>query len=259
MNSKLRTILIGLISLVVVLVIYLLYSRLGKAPEIDLDIAAGTLKSVADSNTDEFDSEIGKIGDVGISVLKKPVFRHLNKGQVDREFGFEELLREEKGEWEVQKPYLNIYQSSFKCLITADGGKVQLEETSGSPSPKDAIFTGNVVVHILPEGGSDIQESFIYLQDVVFVSEKSLLSTSGPVRFVSQDAQMLGSGLELIYNEQLQRMELFRIVHLASIHSKSPLKTFFSRNIQDSNDHAQSMVGASTELSRMSLSKPITC
>ncbi len=242
MNSKLRAILIGLISLAAVLAIYLLYSFASKTPRIDIDMGARSFDAVADINTGEFDSEIGKIANVGIRALKKPIFRHLNKGRVDREFGFEELLREVKSEWEVEKPFLNIYQNDFKCFITADGGKVHVENADSRPSPKDATFTGNVIVHILPEKGSDIKESFIYLSDIIFVSEKSLLSTAGPVRFVSQDTQMLGTGLELIYNDQLERLELFRMVNLAAIHFKGPLTTLLSRTTQYNNDQAQSTI-----------------
>jgi hypothetical protein len=153
MNSKLRAILIGLISLAAVLAIYLLYSFASKNPQIDIDMGAKSFDAVADVNTDEFDSKIGKIADIGIGVLRKTVYGHTKNGRVDREFGFEELLREVKNEWEVEKPFLNIYQNDFKCFITADEGKVHVEDAASRPSPKDATFTGNVTVHILPEKG----------------------------------------------------------------------------------------------------------
>jgi hypothetical protein len=240
MDPKLRTILIGLISLAAVLAAYMLYSRLSKNPQIGSDIGAISISPAAESNIGDFNGEIGKIADVGIAALKKPVFRHLKNGRVDREFGFEELLHQVEGEWEIEKPYLNIFQNNFKCFVTAERGKVQVESAIGGPSPKDATFTGNVVVHILPEPGSDINESFIYLDNVAFISEKSLLSTPGPVRFVSRDAQMLGTGLVLIYNDQLQRLELFRIVQLAALHLKSSWASLFSRNSQQKKHQAQS-------------------
>ncbi len=217
MDFKLRTILVGLISLAVILAIYMLYSHVSETPQIDIEPAGQFAEAAAEGNVDDFDDEIGKISGVGIAAVKKPVFRHLKNGQVDREFGFEELLHEVRGEWEVEKPYINIYHPNFKCYVTADRGTVQVETAVGRPSPRDATFTGNVVIHLLPESGSDIKKSSIYLDDVAFVTEKSSLSTSGPVRFVSQDAQMLGEGMELIYNEQLDRLELFRIVNLGSL------------------------------------------
>jgi len=246
MKSKLRTILICLLSLAAVLAMYLAYSRASKIPQIDIDLGERSFDAVSDSNAGEFDNEIGKIANVGIGGIKKPVFRHISNGRIDREFGFEELLREDKGEWEVEKPFLNIHKSNFKCFVTADRGKVQIENAVGRLSPKDATFTGNVVVHMLPEAGSDIKESFVYLDDVIFISEKSLLSTAGPVRFVSQDAQMLGTGMEMIYNDQLERMELFWIVHLAALHIKASQVASFSQITQRSDNQAQPAVDNST-------------
>jgi len=245
MDLKLRTIIIGLISLAAVLAIYLLYSQVSKTPQIGIDTAGQFTNTQADSNVGDFDGEIGKIADVGIAALTKPVFQHLTNGQVDREFGFEELLHQVKDEWEVEKPYLNVYQPNFNCYVTADRGTVQVETAVGRPSVGDATFVGNVVIHILPQSGSDpalargqappardpalrepkagVNESFIYLEDVAFVREKSLLSTAGPVTFASENAQMQGTGLELIYNDQLQRLEFFRIIHLESLRFKGPL------------------------------------
>jgi hypothetical protein len=239
MKSKLRTILICLLSLAAALAMYLAYSRASKTPQVDIDLRERSFDAVSDSNVGEFDNEIGKFANVGIGGVKKPVFRHISNGRIDREFGFEELLRENKGEWEVEKPFLNIYQNNFKCFVTANEGKVQIEDAVGRLSPKDATFTGNVIVHILPEAGSDIKESFVYLNDVIFISEKSLLSTAGPVRFVSQDAQMLGTGMEMIYNDQLERMELFRIVHLATLQIKASQVASFSQATLRSNNQAQ--------------------
>jgi len=232
MDLKLRTILIGLISLTAVLAIYMLYSHVSKTPQIDIDTVGQLTNTEAESDVGDFDDEIGKIGDVGIAALTKPVFQHIKNGQVDREFGFEELLHEVRDEWEVEKPYINIYQPNFNCFVTADRGTVQVETALGRPSPKDAIFTGNVVIHLLPGSDSDIQESSIYLDDVVFVSDKSLLSTTGPVTFVSQNGQMLGKGMELIYNEQLDRLELFRIINLENLRLKSSQTGLFSDNTQ---------------------------
>lgn len=222
MNSNLRKCFIGLISLGGLLAVYLLYSQMSETPQIDMGMGGEFTDMVAESNVGEFGGEIGKIGDVEVIALKKPKFLHRNRNkEVDRELGFEELLYEIEDNWEVRKPYLNVYQPSFKCYVTADRGRVQVETAAGRHSPKDATFTGNVVAHILPAKGSNVKESFIYLDDVVFISGKSLFSTAGPVRFISQDAQMLGTGLELIYNDELDRLEFFRMIRLDSLRLRS--------------------------------------
>jgi len=222
MNVKVRTIIVGLISLAVVLAIYLLYNYISKTPAIDIDTGAAFFDTIADSNVGKFDDKIGKIGGFGIEGLTKPVYQHRNKnGQVDREFGFDELLHEAKDVWEVEKPWMNVYQRDFECYIKADRGTTRLETAVGRPTPKDATFTGNVVIHIVPVKGSNIKDGFIYLDDIIFLSERSQFSTSGPVKLVSEDVQMRGRGLELVYNDQIERLEFFRIIDLENLRVKT--------------------------------------
>ncbi len=213
---------IGFISLAAVLVIYLLFSRLSKTPPIDTGTGAGFADAVADSNLGGFDSKVGMLGDVGVETIQKAKYINYNKNQeVEREWGFERLLHEERDIWEIEKPYMNIYRRNFKCYITADLGNVQVETAVGKSTPKDATFTGNVVVHILPEGPSNIKESRIYLDDIVFLSEKSQLSTANSVKFISEDTRMLGTGLELVYDDEMERLEYLKIIHLESLRIKS--------------------------------------
>jgi len=237
MNSNLRKLFIGLISLGVVLGVYLLYSRVSETPRIDMSSTGQFTDMVVESNAGDFDGRIGNIGDVEVIALKKTKFLHRNKNKVvDRELGFEELLHEVKEGWDVSKPYLNVYQPSFNCYITAEEGRVRVETAAGRHSPKDATFTGNVVAHILPAAGSSVKECFIYLEDVAFNSEKSLFSTAGPVRFVSQDVHMLGTGLKLIYNGELDRLELFRMIHLENLSLRNTQKPFLSSVVKKTDE-----------------------
>ena len=213
-----RTILIGLFSLAAILVIYLVYSFMSQTPAIDIDRSADFNDIIADSNIGDLSGQIAQVGNVGIGGLKKTRFQHRDKnGEVDREFGFELLLHRLKDVLEVEKPYMNTYQPDFKCYITADKGTVQLESAVGKFTPKDATFTANVVIHVVPQGSSSVEESFVYLDDIAFLSERSQFATNGPIKFVSNTGQLLGAGLELVYNEQLDRLEFFRIVHLHNL------------------------------------------
>ncbi len=221
---------VGLISLGAVLAAYLLYSLVSKTPPIEIDTGSEFIDTFADGNVGELDGEVGTIGEVGIGTIRKAKYVHLNEQkQVDRELGFEKLLHEEGNEWEIEKPYMNIFQRDLGCYITADRGNVRVETVGERPSPKDARFTGNVVAHILPENSSDVKEGFLYLDDVTFLSDKSQFFTLGPVKYVSQDAQMLGSGLELIYNERLERIEYLRVFQLESLHLKTARSALFPR------------------------------
>jgi len=210
-----------LISLGAVLAVYLLYSRISKTPRIEIDREPESF--ITDSNVTDADGKVGMIGDVGVGKVQVAEFITRNKKtkEVENIFGFEKLLHQTRNEWDIEKPYMNIFRRGLGCYVTADRGRTTIETVADRPSPKDAEFTGNVVVHIVPEPSSDIKESFIYLDDITFISDKSHFSTPGPVKYVSQDAQMLGTGLELIYNDQLERLEFLKIAHLESMHLKS--------------------------------------
>ncbi len=226
MSAKLRKIFVGIISLVALSAVYLLYSRISHTPPIELDNAqtrAEDAKHIPDAN---FDTEIGMIGDVGVGTVQKARYTRLNnQKQIEREFGFEKLLHERADEWEIEKPYMNVFRNNFKCYITAERGTVHIEDAAGQPNLKEGTLVGNVVIHILPQPGSSVRESFVYLDDISFVSERSQFSTDGPVEFVSEDAQMLGTGLELVYNDQEDRLEFLKIRNMKSLTLKTSSRT----------------------------------
>jgi hypothetical protein len=224
-----RKLVIGFVSLAVVLAAYLLYSRLSSSPAIDSGREIDIIKSASDANLVDFNSEIGKIGDVGIGTVQKAKYVTLNENkQVVREWGFEKLLSESRDIWDIEKPYMNIFRHNFKCHVTADKGKVQVETAVGRTTPKDATFSSNVVIHIISGPPDNVKESYVYLDSIVFLSERSLLSTAGPVKFVSEDIRMNGTGMELIYDELTERVEYFKINDLESLNIIGSSAAMFS-------------------------------
>ena len=216
-----RKLLIGVVSLGAILAIYLLYSHVSESPRFGTGDDALTIPG--DANGASLDGQTGQIGQVGLGTWQKANYITINPKtkRLEREFGFERLLHQAGDIWETEKPYMNVYRPNFKCYITADKGQVRVVTVAGRTTPRDATFSSNVVIHIVPEGKSGVQESFIYLDDIIFLSDKSLISTAGPVRFVSDDAQMKGTGMELIYNAQAERLEYFKIADLESLRIKS--------------------------------------
>jgi len=217
-----RKLLIGIVSLGAVLGVYLFYNSLNDTPMIKPDAGADPMDA-ADGNVAALDDQMGKIGETGLGPVQKAKYITLNKTtkQVEREFGFEKLLHQARDVWEIEKPYMNVYRQNFTCYVTADKGEVQVETAVGKTTPRDATFSSNVVIHIVPEGAGSVKESFVYLDDIVFLSDRSLISTAGPVKFVSEDAQMQGTGLELIYDDQRERLEYFKITDLDSLRIKA--------------------------------------
>ena len=132
MNLNLRKYLIGLVSLAALLIIYVLYGRISQTPRITIGADEGFVDTLSYSEVDNYDSEAGKIGDVGVVAIRKPRFLHRNKfNEVDREFGFEELLHEAEDQWEIDKPLGQCHGSGkkieqgedyFAALVETDQG-----------------------------------------------------------------------------------------------------------------------------------------
>ena len=193
-----RKLFIILVTVAALLTLYIIYGLFNNAPAIRFENAPS---GVAETNVPGSDGKMGKIGTARIGTITKAVYTDLDENKnIKREFGFERLLHENGHEWTIEKPYMNIIEKDFVCNITADIGNVQVEMVAGKLTPGDAKLSGNVIIHLLPDQGEAMSESFIYLDDISFVSEKSLFTTDGPVRFVSADAEMAGKGLEVVYN-----------------------------------------------------------
>jgi len=135
-----RKLLIGIISLGCALGAYLLYSRMSHTAPIDTSPLVDFSEAAADGNSTDPNNDVGKIGDLGLGPVRKAKYITINPRtkQVEREWGFERLLHEVSDVWEIEKPYVNIYQRSFKCYITADKGQIQVETAVGRTTPKDA-------------------------------------------------------------------------------------------------------------------------
>lgn len=223
MGSILRRTAIGLIALAVVFAAYVLYNRLGGTPTIENRTADDFSDYSANGSQAVPDANVGRVGDIGVGDVTGGEYYHRNaQREIDRKFGFEKLLHKVRNNWKIENPYMYVYQPNFECSITADTGSVEIETVASRPSPKDASFNGNVVIRISPrDERSDVGEGTIYMDDVVFVSDKSLFSTAGPVRFVSDDAEMVGTGLEMIYDEDAERIDYFKIIELDSLHVSS--------------------------------------
>ena len=124
-----RKLLVGFFSLGVVLAVYILYTGTSDTRMIETDSGVEFVESVADSNVGDFEGNVGKIGDIGLGPVHKAYFINVNKetNALEREWGFEKLLHEAEGFWELEKPYVNVFESDFVCYITADRGLVQVE------------------------------------------------------------------------------------------------------------------------------------
>ena len=222
MTLDARRFAVGLFVLGAVVALYLVYARFGGTPTVEVDVAEPTVGPTAEDGFGPGADNVGDIAGIGVGRIEKTRFFHTDEsGRVDRIFGFEELLHRDEEQWGITYPFMKLFLPEFRCEVTADRGQVQVETVFGQPMANDAVFEGSVVIHIVPTDPNDPKEAFIYLDDVTFIAEKSLFSSSGSVRFVSRSALLSGRGMELLYDSARSRLDLFRVIDLEALRLRS--------------------------------------
>ena len=216
-----RKIKVALIAIAAIFGAYLLFRGSNKVPMVEYSQPIEL--AIEETNEVPLEDQVTRVGPVQVGTLQMARFSTLDPGtkQIKREFGFEKLLHEDGQQWEIDKPYMNIYRPDLTCYITASKGYVVLESDVNPPNPTDATLEGNVLARIVPTQGSDVHEGEIYLEDLVFISSESRFFTAGPVTYVADDAQMQGTGLELIYDQANDRLNLLKIKKLEYLRIKT--------------------------------------
>ena len=219
----LRKFVIGGAVLGVLLLVYASYLRLDPGTEIDLNAVDELGNVLSDEPLDVPTGTGGEIvAGVNLMGLEGTHFVHTDEdGRVDRKLGFDQLIHSDNDQWIMTNPYLDLFMGDVLIRVTADRGKVEAKKTLGEPQAGDAEFEGNVVIRILPSDPNDPMTAFIYLDDVAFLADQSRFSTIGAVRLVSRAAQLVGRGLELIYDAPSQRLRLFRVRQMDSLRLSS--------------------------------------
>jgi lipopolysaccharide export system protein LptA len=115
---------------------------------------------------------------------------------------------------------MNIYQKDVRYEIVSDRGTVQVETVAGKPSPTDAHLMDNVKIYIRPVSADGLSQTTIYLEDLIYDSERSEYTTDGPIKIISENGRLEGTGMVLIYNNTLGRVEYLRIKDLDYLHLK---------------------------------------
>ena len=165
MTLDARRFAVGLLVLGAVVALYLVYARVGGTPAVEVDVAEPSVGPTAEDAVGSGPDNVGNIGGIGIGRVEKTRFLHTDEsGQVDRVFGFEELLHRDEEQWGITDPFMKLFLPDFRCDVTADRGQVQVETAFGQPMANDALFEGNVVIHIVPTDPNDPKEAFIYLE-----------------------------------------------------------------------------------------------
>ncbi len=215
MISILRKISIWLLSVLILASLFWVYLTYVQKVSPSITQNTDNDSNLIEPNDVPFEEKVGRISGVGVESLDVVTYTHLNENkQIDRELGFEKLLHEIGNNWELKKPFMNLYRDSYTLSLTADIGKVQVDTEIDKPTPKDATLTGNVVINVKPRDSDDFSEINLYLDDIIYESEKSKFRSSGPVRAVSKELDLKGKGFELVFNPNKQRLEYLKIDRL---------------------------------------------
>jgi len=199
---------IWLAAFAAVFLVYLVYNFMMVTPEIKIHKDQNVVDiDVPDFSSQEGDVRVGKVDEARFTVLDEQT------KELKRVFGFTKLLNpeEDNNQWHLLKPYMNFYDNKFNCEITSDEGNVEVEEVAGKYRPVNALLYNNVVIKIIPKEEGQLG-STIYLDTLAYNSERSEYSTDGPIKVISEKAVMEGTGMLLIYNNELTRVEFLKVV-----------------------------------------------
>lgn len=232
---------VGLASFGALVLVYVVYAHFHRTPQVvQRDVDPPEDRFSQDTNTPM------AIGPEGIEInVRNPVIKLPNADhRVTRDFGWrgDMYVTREENLVEVEKPFLNIYDPDFVCRITADMGSLRYESEARDSIPKDATFSGNVLVKLEPEPNSSLPPSTVYLDEIVFVSGQSRFSSDGKVRLESSQVNLEGRGLECVYNGRDRRIEYFWLRELDSLRIQVPEELlFFGRDEEKIEQKAQAV------------------
>ena len=224
MGSSLRKCVVGLLSFGALAGVFAVYMHFNQT-------SIPSLQDLGEPNqllSDPFPEQSAKVGDIDVIAFEKPVFMDRDEtGRIIRQWGFEELWSKGGNVLEVSQPFMNLYLDDLTCDITAENGRLRQETGHRGQFPKDIAFSGNVVIHITPEPNSFDEEIFIYLDDISFVSEKSVFSSTRDIRVASDTVQLTGRGMEFVYSQLAQRIQYFKLLELGELRIKTPKDKLF--------------------------------
>ncbi len=210
-----RKIKVGIVSFVAVVVIFGIYSFFISSPEIQQPGDQNSGDELVVPDLSDKSSEVAGVG-IGKMRMTELIERDEVTGEVKEIFGFEKLLNpERKNErWKLEKPYMKTFEDDLSFEVTADKGDIRVDTIVGEATPSEGTLRGNVVITLNSQSDGETRQSFIYMDTLDYSSDRSEIATKGPFEFVSEDVTLQGTGMVLIYNRGLSRIEYFRISEL---------------------------------------------
>ena len=192
--SRLRVISVWVVAISALFIVYRVYNRISDTPVIQ---PPGT-PSAYDLPEPVFGDgpSIAGTTQVGQAENARYTFVDEQTKKVTRVFGFEKLLNPESGSrrWNLQKPYISMYEKTFDCEITADRGALTVETIKGNPSPTEGKLCENVVIRIRAKEANGAEDSVVYMDELIYNSEAFEFSTEGRFGWSVRRPDMEGTG-----------------------------------------------------------------
>ena len=234
-----RKVKIWLLSLTALVVLFIFYNILSQTPV--LKVAKHSYE-YTDFNVPGMEGGAGRIGDAQVGNIEEARFETLDRKtkRLKRVIGFAKVLHKTGDLWDIDKPFMDIFEDDYTGHFTADSGSVQVETVGSEPSPKDAVLTGNVLIHIVPNSDSEIKEGHIYLDDITYDSDRSMFTTPGSVKYISDDAELVGRGLEIIYDNENNRMVMLKVIEIDFLRVKLLPESAQAQEPVDTAEHVES-------------------
>ncbi|MCD6395870.1 MAG: LPS export ABC transporter periplasmic protein LptC [Planctomycetes bacterium] len=208
---KLRKIMIWCVAVSALLIVFRVYNRITGIPKIVPP--PKNEGEVIEAPT--FNREGSRIGSAMVDRVGESRYKFYDPvtKKLERELGFKKLLNpgDRSKKWQLREPYMIMYNDDSVCRITSKRGTVQVETVDNNPTPTDAELYDNVVIRIQSTAAVPAPDTVIYMDRLLYNSERSVFHTNGPIKLISEKAEMEGTGLQLIYNETLNRFEFFKV------------------------------------------------
>ncbi|MHC4770489.1 MAG: hypothetical protein ACYSN7_05115 [Planctomycetota bacterium] len=218
-----RKIIIGLIAIGLVASLFWAYALIMDAKPIEVRNVAGS----DDLEMPESGDAVQQEGDTDVRVAEKARYVILDPEtkEITRVFGFDKLLNQgmDASRRQVESPYMIFYDPDYQCRVDADAGMFQVDPSGSNSMPKDARLNGNVKIHITPRPGSKISETIVEMDDLVFSSERSEFATDRKVHIKSEQVELKGTGLIVIFDPASGRIDYLRIRDLEEIRMQGPM------------------------------------
>ena len=212
-----RKLIIGLIAIGLVASLFWAYALIMDAKPIEVRNVVGS----DDLEMPESGDAVQQEGDTDVRVAEKARYVILDPEtkEMTRVFGFDKLLNQgmDTSRRQVESPYMIFYDPDYQCRVDADAGMFQVDPSGSNSMPKDARLNGNVKIHVTPRPGSKISETIVEMDDLVFSSERSEFATDRKVHIKSEQVELKGTGLIVIFDPASGRIDYLRIRDLEEI------------------------------------------